>query len=163
MNRFLIGALLGAVAGALAVHFLGVTSPPAGDPPHGVSPAAPRPPGAGGAFSYASAVGRAAPSVVNVFTSKVTTERRALTFKDPVLQHYYGADARDVVLVRVYRDWASVEAPCGEPCSTWMEENLPEEGTPEREEWDDLVGTFVKYYSRHSDELYSAPLDLSKN
>ena len=33
-----------------------------------------------------------------------------------VLTHYYGADSRDMVLVRVYKDLAAIEAPCGEPC-----------------------------------------------
>lgn len=80
-----------------------------------------------------------------------------------VLSHYYGADSRDVVLVRVYGDWAAVEAPCGEPCATWWEENQPEEGTAEREEWDDLIATFTKYYSRHSDEMFSANMRLAKN
>jgi serine protease DegS len=40
--------------------------------------------------SYADAVARAAPSVVNIFTAKTTTERQAMVFKDPLLQHYYG-------------------------------------------------------------------------
>jgi serine protease DegS len=35
-------------------------------------------------------VARAAPSVVNIFASKVTTERQSLAFKDPLLQHYFG-------------------------------------------------------------------------
>ncbi len=80
-----------------------------------------------------------------------------------VLTHFYGADSRDVILVRVYRDWNSVEAPCGEPCQTWWEANQPAEGTPEREEWDDLIAAFSKYYAKHSDELYSADMSLAKN
>ena len=81
-----------------------------------------------------------------------------------VLQHYYGSDSRDVVLVRVYKDLAAIEAPCGEPCQTYREENpLPEEGTPEREEMMDLWETFMKYNGRHSDEIYTARLDLAAN
>lgn len=79
-----------------------------------------------------------------------------------VLQHYYGADARDMVLVRVYASMADIEAPCGEPCQTWMEENRPEEGTPEYEEMTELGQTFMKYYAAHSDEIYSSPMDLAK-
>jgi serine protease DegS len=40
--------------------------------------------------SYAEAVARAAPAVVNIFSSKVTTERHSLAFKDPFLQHRFG-------------------------------------------------------------------------
>ncbi len=80
-----------------------------------------------------------------------------------VLGHNYGADSRDIVIVRVYKDWASIEAPCGEPCSTWSEANWPEEDTPEHEEMMDLVQTYMKYYGRHSDEIYTARLDLAKN
>ena len=43
-----------------------------------------------GPVSYADAVTKAAPSVVNVFTSKITTESQAMRFKDPLLQHLFG-------------------------------------------------------------------------
>jgi len=81
-----------------------------------------------------------------------------------VLTHYYGADSRDMVLVRVYKDLAAIEAPCGEPCQVYREENpLPEEGTPEREEMMEMWETFMKYNGRHSDEIYTAHLDLAAN
>jgi len=79
-----------------------------------------------------------------------------------VLQHYYGTDARDVAFVRVYKSFADIEAPCGAPCDAWMEENMPEQGTPEFDELNDLGQTFMKYYAAHSDEIFSAPLDLAK-
>ena len=81
-----------------------------------------------------------------------------------VLTHYYGADSRDMVLVRVYKDLAAIEAPCGEPCEMYREENpLPEEGTPEREEMMEMWQTFMKYNGNHSDEIYTAHLDLAAN
>ncbi|MCU7816664.1 MAG: trypsin-like peptidase domain-containing protein [Candidatus Thiodiazotropha sp. (ex Rostrolucina anterorostrata)] len=43
-----------------------------------------------GPFSYAEAVERAASSVVNIFTAKITTESQAMRFKDPLLQHLFG-------------------------------------------------------------------------
>jgi serine protease DegS len=43
-----------------------------------------------GPLSYAGAVEKAAPSVVNIFTTKITTESQAMRFKDPVLQHLFG-------------------------------------------------------------------------
>jgi len=81
-----------------------------------------------------------------------------------VLTHYYGADSRDMVLVRVYKDLAAIEAPCGEPCQVYREENpLPEEGTPEREEMMEMWETFMKYNGSHSDEIFTAHLDLAAN
>ncbi|MCU7842454.1 MAG: trypsin-like peptidase domain-containing protein [Candidatus Thiodiazotropha sp. (ex Monitilora ramsayi)] len=43
-----------------------------------------------GPVSYAEAVKKAAPSVVNVFTAKITTESQSMRFKDPLLQHLFG-------------------------------------------------------------------------
>ena len=40
--------------------------------------------------SYSDAVSRTAPAVVNIFTSKVTTERRPIAFTDPFLQRQLG-------------------------------------------------------------------------
>jgi serine protease DegS len=44
----------------------------------------------GGAPSYADAVSRAGPAVVNIFSTKVTTQRQGVTFRDPFLQRQYG-------------------------------------------------------------------------
>ncbi|HXK55423.1 MAG TPA: trypsin-like peptidase domain-containing protein [Gammaproteobacteria bacterium] len=43
-----------------------------------------------GPVSYASAVEAAAPSVVNIYTTKVTVERRSGLFDDPVFQRFFG-------------------------------------------------------------------------
>jgi len=43
-----------------------------------------------GPFSYADAVNTAAPSVVNIYTTKITTELQTLRFRDPVLQRLFG-------------------------------------------------------------------------
>ncbi len=43
-----------------------------------------------GAVSYADAVALAAPAVVNIFSTKVRTERQSLAFRDPYLQRHYG-------------------------------------------------------------------------
>ena len=80
-----------------------------------------------------------------------------------VLQHTWGSDSRDIVMVNVYRSWADIEAPCGEPCQQWADENMPEEDSPEMEEMQELWQTYMKYSGRHSDEIYTARLDLAKN
>lgn len=79
-----------------------------------------------------------------------------------VLSHYYGHNASDVIIVNVYPDWASVEAPCGEPCQTWADENLPDEGEEGYEELSELGDHYFKYFAKHSDEIYQSRVDLSK-
>lgn len=79
-----------------------------------------------------------------------------------VMQHFYGKNSSDVVVVNVYSDWASVEAPCGEPCQTWADANLPDEGEEGYDELIEIRDVYFKYFSQHSDEIYSVQTDLSK-
>ncbi|MCB1878408.1 MAG: trypsin-like peptidase domain-containing protein, partial [Chromatiales bacterium] len=43
-----------------------------------------------GPFSYADAVDKAAPAVVNIYTAKLITERRVPRYSDPVLEYFFG-------------------------------------------------------------------------
>ena len=43
-----------------------------------------------GPVSYADAVAKAAPSVVNIYTTKITTERVTPLFSDPFIQQFFG-------------------------------------------------------------------------
>ena len=45
---------------------------------------------AGGAVSYADAVDVAAPAVVNVYTTKVITERASPLYNDPFFRYFFG-------------------------------------------------------------------------
>jgi serine protease DegS len=80
------------LAGAVVVLFLAPeilqTEPPA--PQLNKPTAEISLPRTSGPVSYADAVKKAAPSVVNVFTAKITTESQAMRFKDPLLQHLFG-------------------------------------------------------------------------
>jgi serine protease DegS len=77
----------GACAAALLALWLGVW-PPAGT---GAAPAEPMPTGsASGPVSYADAVARAAPAVVNIFSTRVTTEQGPPAFRNPMLQRQFG-------------------------------------------------------------------------
>ena len=49
-----------------------------------------------GPASYADAVDRAAPAVVNINTAKVVTERRITLFDDPIFRHFFGDQLRMV-------------------------------------------------------------------
>lgn len=81
-----------------------------------------------------------------------------------VAQHYWGSNSSDVLVIAEYADWASVEAPCGAPCQEWAEENVPEQGTPEREEFDDLAGAYNRaFFQGHVDEIYTVNMGRAKN
>lgn len=81
-----------------------------------------------------------------------------------VATHYYGANSTDIKLITEYPDWESVEAPCGEPCQTWAAENIPTEGTPEREEFDEQAAAWVKFFlaGGHRDEIFSVNMSRAK-
>jgi len=54
------------------------------------APSTPRPVQNAGPVSYADAVEAAAPAVVNVYTTKVVTERASPLFNDPIFRHFFG-------------------------------------------------------------------------
>jgi len=62
-------------------------------PPTPAAPTFPAAPAANGAgpVSYADAVARAAPAVVNIYANKVVTQRTVRVFPDPTLQRLFGA------------------------------------------------------------------------
>ncbi len=90
---FLFTIVTAALAGALVVLFLAPEMlKPITPPPPIVKPdLAASLPRESGPVSYADAVRKAAPSVVNVFTSKITTESQSMRFQDPLLQHLFGS------------------------------------------------------------------------
>lgn len=80
-----------------------------------------------------------------------------------IAQHYWGSTSSEVKIIAEYADWASVEAECGAPCEEWEEANLPEEGTPEREEFDDLAQAWQRaFFQGHSDEIYNLNMSRAK-
>jgi serine protease DegS len=89
----LLNIITAALAGALVVLFLApeMIHPPTTEPHLNKPATQPALPRESGPVSYAEAVHKAAPSVVNVFTSKITTESQALRFRDPLLQHFFGS------------------------------------------------------------------------
>lgn len=81
-----------------------------------------------------------------------------------VATHLYGSNSTEIKLISEYADWESVEAPCGEPCQAWAEENIPEEGTPGWEEFDAQRAAWFNLYlsAGHSDEIYSVNMGRAK-
>lgn len=88
----LLTVITAGLAGALVALFLApeMIQPTSTEPKTATAPITADPTKRSGPVSYADAVAKAAPSVVNVFTSKITTESQAMRFKDPLLQHLFG-------------------------------------------------------------------------
>jgi serine protease DegS len=91
LQRFVIFALTsilsGLAAAFLAIHFfLGDTEEKKPEPEPVVRTFAPTP----GPASYADAVKKASPSVVNIYTTKLTVQRSKSLFDDPVFQRFFG-------------------------------------------------------------------------
>ena len=85
-----------------------------------------------------------------------------LVLNHRVLFHRWGSDAANMAVVNEYASFADIEADC-QPCDDWNDANpIPEEGTPEREEFDEMGEMFTKYYSHHHDEIYAAPMVFAK-
>ena len=80
-----------------------------------------------------------------------------------LLFHNWGSDAADVVLVAEYADWADIDADCGQPCDDYDAANPePEEGEEGYEAYEEAQALFSKYFSRHRDEIYAAPMGMAK-
>lgn len=77
--------------------------------------------------------------------------------------HNWGSDGAMVVIAAEYADFADIQADCGQPCDDWQEANQPpDEGTPEREEYDKAQAMFNKYYSHHQDEIFISMMEEGK-
>jgi serine protease DegS len=91
LQRFVIFALTSVLSGLaaafLAIHFfLGDTEEIQPEPEPVVRTFAQTP----GPASYADAVKKASPSVVNIYTTKLTVQRSKSFFDDPVFQRFFG-------------------------------------------------------------------------
>ena len=85
-----------------------------------------------------------------------------LVLNHRVLFHRWGSNGANMAIVNEYAEFADIEADCT-PCDDWNDAHpIPEEGTPEREEFDEMAAMFSKYYSHHHDEIYVAPMGLAK-
>lgn len=91
MQRFVPFTLISILAG-LAAAYLAITlySDPKLKYGRGSPPATTRSSTDSGPVSYAAAVEVAAPSVVNIYTAKVTIERRDTLFNDPLFKRFFG-------------------------------------------------------------------------
>jgi hypothetical protein len=68
----------------------------------------------------------------SVFVPQARMNPNVLSYR--VLQHNWGANSRDVLILAEYPNWAAIEAECQE-CDEWLRSKTPAEGTPERARW----------------------------
>ena len=97
MKKFVTLTLTSLLAG-LAAAYLAITLFSGPEPKHDAGPpsAPSHSSGNSGPASYAAAVDMAAPSVINIFTTKVTMERRNTLFNDPLFKRFFGDNLASV-------------------------------------------------------------------
>jgi len=91
LASFLLTSLTAGLAAVIVLAFLrpGLVGVSLRPPPHTL----PAPPRTTGPVSYAEAVEHAAPSVVNIYTAKIRSERRSSLLDDPVFRRFFGDQA----------------------------------------------------------------------
>jgi len=94
-----------------------------------------------------------------VFVPVTKLDANVLSFRFG--QHIWGSNSAQVTIVAEYATWEAVNSDC-DVCDAWVQEQMPEEGTPEREEWDAKARAFFKAYRGHNDELYAVNMNLAK-
>jgi hypothetical protein len=72
-----------------------------------------------------------------------------------LLNHSWGSDAMDFVLIAEFATWADITADCGKPCDDYFAQHeAPEEGEAGYEEYQAKWDAFNKAYQNHHDEIY---------
>ncbi len=95
----------------------------------------------------------------SVFVPQARMNPNVLSYR--VLQHNWGANSRDVLILAEYPSWAAIEADC-QACDEWLRSKTPAEGTPERARWNAMQAGFVRAFAGHGDEIYNAQMRRAK-
>lgn len=80
-----------------------------------------------------------------------------------IAAHNWGDDARDMMIIAEYASWDAIEADCGKPCQDVWDSIRPEEGSDAQKELQEAFDAWRTHYARHSDQLLTYRVDLSKN
>jgi hypothetical protein len=101
--------------------------------------------------------GRAAErdSLLQVYHEQVTKKNPNI-LSQRVMQHFYGANNHDVVIVTEYKDWASIDA--SDKMDTKLFEDYWKDDASRRQ----FNRMLNKYFTGHSDEIYSERTKLRK-
>ena len=101
--------------------------------------------------------GRAAErdSLLEIYHEQVTKKNPHI-LGQRVMQHFYGSNNHDVMFVTEYKDWASIDA-AGTMDTELFEKFWKDDAS--RRQYNRM---FNKYFSGHSDEIYSERTKLKK-
>lgn len=94
-------------------------------------------------------------SLLSVYHEQVTKKNPHI-LSQRVMQHFYGTNNHDMVVVTEYKDWASIDA-SDKMDTKLFEEYWKDEAT--RRQFNRMLG---KYFSGHSDEIYTERTKLRK-
>lgn len=94
-------------------------------------------------------------SLLQLYHDKVT-KKNSHVISQRVMQHLYGSDNHHLVFITEYKDWASIDA------STKMDTELFEKSWADEASRRQFNRMFGKYFSGHSDEIYSERTKLRK-
>jgi hypothetical protein len=87
---------------------------------------------------------------------KLVTEKNPLILSQRVMQHFYGHDSHDMVVVTEYKSWADIDA-ADKKDTELFEKNWADQ--PARRQYN---RTLNKYFTGHADEIYSERTKLRK-
>lgn len=79
-----------------------------------------------------------------------------------MLIHNWGSNASEVVLLSEYASFTDIGAECGTPCEEYFDAHpMPEEGDEGYEEFEKVQSMWLKYFSKHHDEIFLAPMEIA--
>lgn len=92
------------------------------------------------------------------FIPAVQLHPKVLNFR--LLNHNWGSDGSQIIMVAEYASFNDIEADCGKPCDDYFAAHeAPEEGDAGYAEYQENLAVFNKYYSTHSDEIYATNMN----
>ncbi len=94
-------------------------------------------------------------SLLDLYHEQVTKKNPHI-LSQRVMQHFYGNNNHDVVIVTEYKDWAAIDA------ASNMDTELFEKYWKDEASRRQYNRAFNKYFSGHSDEIYSERTKLRK-
>lgn len=94
-------------------------------------------------------------SLLQIYHKQVT-EKNPLILSQRVMQHFYGSNSQDVVVVSEYKNWADIDAASNKDTELF-EKYWTDQAA--RRQFNRMLG---KYFASHSDEIYTEQTKLRK-
>jgi len=94
-------------------------------------------------------------SLMEIYHKQVT-EKNPLVLSQRVMQHFYGSNNHDMVVISEYKNWADIDA-AGNKDTELFEKYWADQAA--RRQYNRMMN---KYYGSHSDEIYTERTKLRK-